>query len=125
MHLNTIFLIPVPVSGTDFKVPSINGINLSGEQLVQYFQKLFRGVGGKASVSTSALVSWFWKCVFCNHLIHWKDFTKECGSNLKYLGPFDCPKCKFEGVIKTDDRWVCLSCCNTWVLEDVNVCKLF
>lgn len=64
------------------------------------------------------------RCAFCSHVIHWKELATKCGSITNYLGPFDCLNCKLKGVIRTEDRWICLSCCHLWELENINICKL-
>lgn len=64
------------------------------------------------------------RCEFCNHVIHWKELAVVCGFYLnQYLGPFDCLDCECKGLIQTEDRWVCLSCCSEWNLEHFNICQ--
>lgn len=64
------------------------------------------------------------RCVFCDQVIHWKQLAVECGSYLNYLGPFDCLNCSSQGVLQTEDQWICLSCCHEWEFEHINICNL-
>ena len=63
------------------------------------------------------------RCAFCDHVLHWKELAAECESSLDYSGPFDCLHCNLAGVIQTPDRWICLSCCQNWKLEDIRICQ--
>lgn len=63
-------------------------------------------------------------CAFCDHVIGWQQLAEECGSYLNYSGPFDCLNCASPGVLQTQDRWICLACCNEWKLEALQVCNL-
>ncbi len=62
------------------------------------------------------------RCAFCDHTIHWKELAAEYKSFLNYSGPYDCLHCSSQGVFKTDDGWVCLSCCREWELGQITIC---
>ena len=65
-----------------------------------------------------------YRCAFCDHVILWNELAVECGSYFNNFGPFDCLECSYQGALKIDDRWICLSCSNTWEIEHINICKL-
>ena len=62
------------------------------------------------------------KCAFCDHTSHWQELALACGADVDYAGPFDCLHCGAKGAVRTEDRWLCLSCCHGWDLENFNVC---
>lgn len=63
------------------------------------------------------------KCVFCNASErNYKNFITEWGVTWNYPGPFYCPDCGYEGVFKIEDSWICLSCCEVWDLDDLDIC---
>ena len=65
-----------------------------------------------------------YSCAFCNNTTHWKQLALECGSDLNYVGPFDCLNCSSHGVLQTKDQWICLSCCHTWEFEQISICNM-
>lgn len=65
-----------------------------------------------------------YSCSFCYNTLHGEQLALECGSDLNYLGPFDCLNCSSQGVLQTEDQWVCLSCCHDWAFEQLGVCHL-
>lgn len=65
-----------------------------------------------------------YSCSFCYNTMHGEQLAFKCGSDLNYLGPFDCLNCSSQGVLRTKDQWVCLSCCQDWALEQISICNL-
>ena len=62
------------------------------------------------------------KCIFCNTSKNWNDFVVEWKSTWNYSGPFDCLHCGNEGVCQIEDGWICVSCCEKWDSEELDIC---
>ena len=65
-----------------------------------------------------------YSCSFCYNTMQGEQLAFACGSDLNYLGPFGCLNCSSQGVLQTQDQWVCLSCFHDWAFEQIRICNL-